>query len=254
MTPRSVLRSVLAFLAAAALLVGPAGGAALAAPTVPQQPSDAGWSEGESAQSDGTTEPESDGKPQFLALSIDSVAPTTVTSASSPFLVVGATVRNVGDRDVTDVDVRIQRGPAIAQSSGLRTVLQLDQANFEVAGDFVTVADRLGVGQSTQFTLTIPLREGSATRPGEPTLDIDRPGVYPLLLNVNGSPEYGDPARLDDARFLLPVLGLPPVSNPRNPDDGRAVDAPRNAPIAMTMLWPLADRPRLAAGQPGSLD
>ena len=30
-----------------------------------------------------------------------------------------------------------------------------------------------------------------------------------MLVNVNGTPDYGAPARLDDARFLLPVLGVP---------------------------------------------
>jgi hypothetical protein len=174
-----------------------------------------------------------------------------VTPASSPYFVVEATVRNVGDRPVEDVDVRIQRGDAIAQASGLRTALQLDQSNFEVTGDFVTVADKLNAGQSKHFRLTIPLRAGGAETPD---LDIQEPGVYPLLLNVNGTPEYGDAARLDDARFLLPVLGLPPVPTAEDPGTAKAVAASTNAPVAMTMLWPLADRPRLAAGQPGSLD
>ncbi len=34
--------------------------------------------------------------------------------------------------------------------------------------------------------------------------------MYPVMVNVNGTPDYGEPARLDDARFLLPVLGVPP--------------------------------------------
>ena len=55
------------------------------------------------------------------------------------------------------------------------------------------------------FTLSYPLRS-----PDLPSLHIDQPGVYPVLVNVNGTPDYGAPARLDDARFLLPVLGVPP--------------------------------------------
>ena len=53
----------------------------------------------------------------------------------------------------------------------------------------------------------------------EPSLDISEPGVYPLLVNVNGTPDYGEPARLDDARFLLPVLGVParPLTPPTPP-------------------------------------
>ena len=43
------------------------------------------------------------------------------------------------------------------------------------------------------------------------SLDIGAPGVYPLLVNVNGTPDYGEPARLDNARFLLPVVGSRPI-------------------------------------------
>ena len=85
------------------------------------------------------------------------------------------------------------------------------------------------------------------------SLDIAAPGVYPLLVNVNGTPDYGEPARLDNARFLLPVLGVPPdpldtVGQTRV----SAVVAPDTSkPVPVTMLWPLADQPRLAPGVPG---
>ncbi|WP_068276098.1 glycoprotein [Aldersonia kunmingensis] len=244
------MRSAL-ILVAAAVIGGYGAGPALASPSQPRQPIGDSAENGDSPAADQTVDQDSDESPEFLALSIDSVAPTTVTPASSPYFVVEATVRNVGDRTVSDVDVRIQRGDAIAQASGLRTSLQLDQTNFEVAGEFVTVAEKLAKGQSKHFRLTIPLRAGGVDTPD---LDIQKPGVYPMLLNVNGTPEYGDAARLDDARFLLPVLGLPPVPTADDPDAAKAVAAPTDAPVAMTMLWPLADRPRIAAGQPGSLD
>ena len=60
-------------------------------------------------------------------------------------------------------------------------------------------------GPDVPFTLAYPLRSAEL-----PSLSIDEPGVYPVLVNVNGTPDYGAPARLDDARFLLPVLGVPP--------------------------------------------
>ncbi len=64
------------------------------------------------------------------------------------------------------------------------------------------------------FTLSYPVRGDRGT-----VLQIDEPGIYPLLVNVNGTPDYGAPARLDDARFLLPVLGVPP--DPATGDCGR---------------------------------
>ncbi|MFZ2177614.1 MAG: DUF6049 family protein [Rhodococcus sp. (in: high G+C Gram-positive bacteria)] len=178
-------------------------------------------------------------EPEFLELHIDKVTPDTVSTTSEPFVTVAGSVKNVGDRTVEDVSVRLQRAPAVASSTGLRTALTLDQARFDTVGMFDTVAGRLAEGQSKQFTLSLPLRSDTGV-----SLDITEPGVYPLMLNVNGTPEYGGAARLDEARFLLPVFGVP--GDPAVPPD-------ISSPVGMTVLWPLADEPRLAPGFPGSL-
>ncbi|QTJ69809.1 glycoprotein [Rhodococcus sp. ZPP] len=180
-----------------------------------------------------------DEDPEFLELHIDKVTPNTVTTTSDPFVTVSGSVKNIGDRTVSDVSVRLQRAPAVASSDALRTSLTLDQSRFDTVGMFDTVAESLDEGQSKQFTLSLPLRSDT-----DPALDITEPGVYPMLVNVNGTPEYGGAARLDDARFLLPVFGVP--GTPAIPPD-------ISSPVAVTMLWPLADRPRLAAGVPGSV-
>src|SRR5262249_29930668 len=60
--------------------------------------------------------------------------------------------------------------------------------------------------------------------------------------------DYGAPARLDNARFLLPVLGVPPD---RADDVDSAVAPDTSKPVWTTLLWPLADRPRLSPGVPG---
>ncbi|MFI9507515.1 hypothetical protein [Nocardia sp. NPDC052566] len=189
--------------------------------------------------------------PKFLKLSLDSVTPTAVTSSSDPLLTVSGTVTNIGDRVVDDISIRIQRAAAVTNPSALRATLRLDQVNYDVVGQFEDVAQRLSPGQRKQFTLSIALRAGGG-RGASSSLDITKPGVYPLLLNVNGEPAYGTQARLDDARFLLPVLGLPPASG--GGDAAQPVQAPTDAPVATTMLWPLADRPRMVAGRPGTVD
>src|SRR5699024_8322179 len=60
--------------------------------------------------------------------------------------------------------------------------------------------------------------------PGRPGTDLQltEPGVYPLLVNVNGTPVGGTPARLHDARTLLPVLDAPTGAEDLAPptDDG----------------------------------
>ncbi|MFF0541430.1 DUF6049 family protein [Nocardia thailandica] len=189
--------------------------------------------------------------PKFLKLTLDAVTPGSVTTTSDPLLTVSGTVTNIGDRVVDDVAVRIQRGAAVDSPSGLRTALRLDEASYGVIGPFEDVAERLSPGQRKQFSVSIALRPGG---PSASSLELSDPGVYPLLLNVNGEPAYGTQARLDDARFLLPVLGLPPAGPDATGAAATPVSPPADAtPMATTMFWPLADRPRMVAGKPGSV-
>ncbi|MBY4111607.1 glycoprotein [Rhodococcus fascians] len=237
------------FFLAAAPAVGTAALVPQQLPTAAAQPDSAGDTSGTTSAVPDTPMTQS-GDP-FLTLSIDTVAPSTVTTSSDPFVTVRATVKNTGDRRVDDVSVRLQGAAAIDTTSGLRTSLTLDQERFDRVGTFVTVAQSLEKDQSRQFDLSMQLRSST-----EPSLGIDAPGVYPLLLNVNGTPEYGGTARLDDARFLLPVVGLPRNPGQLDPAAPDAMPLPPNTrnPVAMTVLWPLADIPRLAAGIPGSID
>ncbi|HEX5142260.1 MAG TPA: hypothetical protein VFW21_00175, partial [Mycobacterium sp.] len=186
------------------------------------------------------------GSASFLLARIDSVTPDIVTTGSEPTVTVAGTVSNVGDRPVRDVVARLERGPAVASSDQLRTDLSGTTAQYEAVGEFIPVAAELQRGQNATFVFSYPLR--SAT---PPAVGLDRPGIYPMLVNINGTPDYGEPARLDDARFLLPVLGLP-AKGAGNGGQTDNVVAPDTAkPVAVTMLWPLADKPRLAPGVPG---
>ncbi len=186
------------------------------------------------------------GEPQetpFVRVRIDQVTPDVVSTTSDPLVTVTGTVSNIGDRPVHDVMVRLEHAAAVTESAGLRTSLAGGTDQYRPAADFLTVSPQLQRGQEVGFTLSAPAR--SLTKP---SLAMDRPGVYPLLVNVNGTPDYGTPARLDNARFLLPVVGVPA-------DEADAVDtsiAPDTSkPVWVTMLWPLADRPRLSPGAPG---
>ncbi|EID09329.1 DUF6049 family protein [Mycolicibacterium phlei] len=183
---------------------------------------------------------------QFLQVRIESVTPDIVTTTSDPMVTVSGSVHNVGDRPVRDVVVRLEDAAAVRTSAGLRTNLTGNVDQYEPVGDFITLATELERGQQVPFVLSYPLRSSDG-----PSLSIEEPGIYPVMVNVNGTPDYGEPARLDDARFLLPVLGVPP--DPAAESDGvAAVDPPDTSrPVALTLLWPIADRPRLAAGAPG---
>jgi hypothetical protein len=188
------------------------------------------------------------GSVPFLQVRIDRVAPDVVTTTSEPVVTVTGVVRNVGDRPVRDVMVRLESATAVTSSAGLRTNLSGNVDQYQPVADFITLAPELPRGQDVPFTLAYPLRSADL-----PSLQIERPGVYPLMVNVNGTPDYGEPARLDDARFLLPVLGVPPDSGADTAADTLTSVVPPDTskPVRLTMFWPIADRPRLAAGAPG---
>lgn len=118
---------------------------------------------------------------EFLKLRLDSVTPDVVTTSSEPTVTVTATVTNVGDRPVRDVVARLEHGGPVTSSSGLRTSLGSDFEQYTAAGEFVSVATELGRGQAVGITLAVPLRSSP-----QPSLGIDAPGVYPMLVNVNG--------------------------------------------------------------------
>ncbi len=182
----------------------------------------------------------------LLTIRIDGVTPDVVTTSSEPTVTVAATVTNVGDRTVRDVAARLEHGPAVSSSGALRTSLYVG-GQFTPVGDFITVAPQLDRGQTAGFTMRVPLRAAE-----KPALGIDAPGVYPMLATIDGTPEDGEPTRLDEARFLLPVTGVPP--DPSNNTGNAVADATApdtTKPVAVTMLWPLADKPRLAPGVPG---
>ncbi|WP_425437496.1 hypothetical protein [Mycobacterium szulgai] len=193
-----------------------------------------------------TAPPAAAGEPSatpFVQVRIDQVTPDVVTTSSEPVVTVSGMVTNIGDRPVRDVMVRLEHAAAVTSSAALRTSLDGSTDQYEAAADFLTVAPELQRGQQAGFTLSAPLRSLS-----KPSLAVDQPGIYPVLVNVNGTPDYGAPARLDNARFLLPVVGVPPD---KAGSFDTAVAPETTKPVWITMLWPLADKPRLAPGVPG---
>lgn len=183
---------------------------------------------------------------RLLSIRIDNVTPDVVTTSSEPSVTVNATVTNVGDRSVRDVAARVEHGPAVTSPAGLRTSLFIG-GQFEPVGDFISVTPQLEKGQAVGFSFTVPLRGAEP-----PSLGIDAPGVYPMLTTVDGTPEDAGPTRLDEARFLLPVTGVPPDPSDSTGNSLADTVAPDTTkPVAVTMLWPLADKPRLAPGVPG---
>lgn len=161
------------------------------------------------------------GAQTLLELEVDSLEPRVVTATTEHITVTGK-VTNTGDRHIDDVQVRLQRGEAVTSDRELRDVQ--NQATDSGGSPFVKVTDRLDRGDSAPVTITVPIT-------GEESLQLTEPGVYPLLVNVNGLPDYGGQARLAAVAIPLPVLALP----------GGEPTAPDPTPPGLTMLWPLLD-------------
>ena len=207
--------------------------------------------------------------PALARITIDELTPEVLDGDSSPggravgtesgvpLITISGTITNVGDAPLESVDVRLQRGPRAASSSEVRDPLVWSEPSFGVRGEFQRVTESLPPGETVSYSVSMPARE----IPGRlgPDLQLTEPGVYPLLVNVNGTPEGGQPARLDDARTLLPVLDVPRPAGVGvvDDDDEVGVAGPAGEPgplptaVPLTMVWPLASAPTRIAAVPG---
>ncbi|MDQ2583051.1 DUF6049 family protein [Saccharothrix yanglingensis] len=227
------MKRLLSALAAAGFLVVSSGVAAHAAPDggrLPVRPAPATqvWATralssqpGEQAQ-------------QLLRLDVEDMIPRVVTGATDSVTISGKVV-NVGDRRIDDIELRLERGEPLTSEEDVRKALREPTDAEVVQPSFTPVADRLERNESKPFRLTVPLRGTGPT-----SLDIDEPGVYPILANINGVPDFGGRARLAALSTLLPVVAVP---------GGEGRGTPAN-PAKVTLLWPLADRPRLVTQNP----
>jgi hypothetical protein len=157
-----------------------------------------------------------------MRLDLEALSPRVVTAAT-PTITVTGKVTNTGDRRIDEVRVQLRRGEPLDTEQKLREART--QATDSAVSPFVNVSDALAPGQSAPVTLTVPVRDGDGS------LRIDKPGVYPLLVNVNGRPEFSGRARLATASVLLPALAAP----------GGAAIPPPQKPSRLTVLWPLID-------------
>ncbi|MGQ0480759.1 MAG: DUF6049 family protein [Pseudonocardia sp.] len=215
-----------------------------------------------------------------LDLRINEMTPRVVTADGPDTLTVSGELVNTGDEPVTDVKIRQQRGDRLRTEGELRTALAGGLSADAVLVGFTELAETLEPGQRMPVRLSVPLRGA-----GNDTLALQRTGVYPLLVNVNGTPEEGKRVRLGAVRVLLPVLGLPgtrPAGTTGGPaaadgtgaggatgggtGGGGTTGAGGGGPSAavlptvpadpadsnpVTVLYPLADQPRRLPTGPG---
>ncbi|GAC57752.1 hypothetical protein GOHSU_24_00410 [Gordonia hirsuta DSM 44140 = NBRC 16056] len=193
-------------------------------------------------------------EPEYARLSLTEITPSTVTSADGDTVRVRGRLTNTFDRPISEVRVRLQAGSALTDAVQLRTGLMASSAGFPAITALRTVSGTLDPGQSTDVDIEVPIA-------GPGGLQITDTGVYPLLVNVIGTPESVGVVSVADSRTLLPVLSLPadpgrasgfvdPVYEGADPRLGRdgSLAPDTSAPAALTMIWPLAAPPQLAPG------
>lgn len=166
------------------------------------------------------------GGQELLRLEIETMTPRLVTADTRQVTVTGR-ISNVGDRRVDEIQAKVQRGEPVANDADLRQLADLATDSADTA--FVDVSDSLDPGESAELTVT------AAVGGSDESLALDQPGVYPLLVNVNGEPDYGDQARLAAVSIPLPVLAVP----------GGPTARPEAELPGVTIVWPILDtRPR----------
>lgn len=176
--------------------------------------------------------------PDAIQITIDELTPQIVNGDSDNQITIQGTLRNVGKLPVNDIQLRIQRGDAVRFGNQLRHVLVEDEINYDTPLPFHSVDKTLKPGEETEYTLTAKI-----SGKGSNSLNINAPGAYPILVNVNGRVNDSDPARLHDARTLLAIHQMPRAAGKGTPGRDDATKAPR----PFTLLWPIADIPREAA-------
>ncbi len=175
-------------------------------------------------------------------LELSSLAPRVVTGASAPVLQVSGRIVNIGDRPITTLGVRLQRAAPVSSDAAAARALQ-GLIEAPQVTRVQSLPGELAAGQSRPFQLEVPLRGAELT-----SLQINEPGVYPMLVTLGGESDSGGLTRLASAPFLLPVLGIPPAT-PGDPP-GPMLRRPAQ-PAPLTVLWPLAAAPERLPTGPG---
>ncbi|WP_226995702.1 hypothetical protein [Gordonia phthalatica] len=198
---------------------------------------------------------EPDSPASFATLGLTDVTPTTVTGSTGKTVTVRGKVVNTAGRPISDVSVSLRRAGAVHASYQLRSALTSPINEYGVVSRSQVVTGTLGVGKSADFSIEVPID-------GPGGLGLRSAGVYPLLVDVTGSPRDVGTLSIAESRTMIPVLSLPA-------DQGRARDyvdpatgaegvpllgrdgsiAPNtSSPSSFTMIWPLAASPQEAAG------
>ncbi|HEX5114757.1 MAG TPA: DUF6049 family protein [Pseudonocardiaceae bacterium] len=170
---------------------------------------------------------------QWLRLTIGSPDPAVVTANTTSVRLAGR-ITNISDRPIAQITARLQVGDALTEGTDPRAALGPSAGYSHGDTTFSPLTGPLAPGRSANFTVTEPVD-------GPDSLRITEPGVYPMMINIQGVPAYSTAYRLVVASMLLPVMAPPGGTPP--PASGR--------PDRLTVLWPLVDQQPRVIGSAG---
>lgn len=175
-----------------------------------------------------------------LAFRLSSVEPVVLTGDGRRSVTLVGRYTNTGDDAIDDISFRFQRGDALATDAAIRAQVSDPKEPITVVNsDFRPLPGEVAPGGSAAFAVTVDAF-GDATD----SLTITAPGVYPVMLNVNGMVHRNggqQPARVGELHLLVTVASVPA--------DVAAPGAVGTVPARpVSILWPLADRPHLGVG------
>jgi len=153
-----------------------------------------------------------------VTITVTALDPVTVTPDAS--ITVTGSVTNVTDVTIRGLVIRLQRGSVLITRDGLTDNDEEPSPAVDSFAPFVDLADAIDAGDSVAFAYTTTAEE----------LGLSESGVYPLLVNVNGTPDGDVEQRVGELHTVLPFFATPPA-----------------APTSVAWLWPLVDRPHRGA-------
>jgi len=187
-----------------------------------------------------------------LTFAVSSVTPAVVTSTGGNSVAIRGTVTNAAATPVTDLIYRMQRGDRLTNAAAVsKEIDDPGQPEAVIAGDWASFGARIEPHRSIPFAVAAPIIGATSG-----SLRIDQPGVYPLMVNVNGVIDVqGIPTevRLGELHLLVTVTSLPAaVAGPGTRGPSTAGPKPANAAIRTSvpvgLMWPIVSRPHRGVG------
>jgi hypothetical protein len=125
---------------------------------------------------------------------------------------------NVGRQPLTGLGIRLQRGEVRTTRAELDAAVRSPDPATSVVAPFRDIGGTLAPGAHLPFTYTVPAAD----------LQLDADGVYPALLNLNGTLPGGQQQRLGEVATFLVRQAVVPTAH-----------------TTVAWLWPVTERTHL---------